>query len=219
MITDCPSFHPPAVSTNGQSLKRKGLKTRQRLMDAALTLLRTCSPVQITAVAIAREAGTASTTFYVYFEDVPSILYAISEAATAEMITEVTATTLFDDPALISSDSVAFVEMFNRIWDRHSAIFLYRNMESDRGNPRFSAMREAAATVVLDRLYRLFRDARPKGSELLAADAYAEAVVIMTAIERLAAVTHTHKHKVLEPARLRAAQARILIRMLEPVPA
>ena len=42
----------------GQSLGRKGLATRQRLMDATEQLLKTLSPVELTAVAIAKEAKT-----------------------------------------------------------------------------------------------------------------------------------------------------------------
>src|SRR3546814_19038276 len=77
---------PAAASKSGQSLKRKGLETRQRLMDAALRLLETCSPLDLTAVAITKEAMAAATTFYFYFDDVPVILFVLSQTAHAEMM-------------------------------------------------------------------------------------------------------------------------------------
>ncbi|MBW6927620.1 TetR family transcriptional regulator, partial [Salmonella enterica subsp. enterica serovar Weltevreden] len=68
------------------ALGRKGRETRQRLVDAAALLLASTSPMDLTAMAIAAEAGTASATFYVYFRDVQDILYALSEAATEDML-------------------------------------------------------------------------------------------------------------------------------------
>src|SRR3546814_2657483 len=87
-------------------------------MDAALRLLETCSPLDLTAVAITKEARAAATTFYFYFDDVPDILFVISQTATAEMMAAIANTDLFNDPKAIAADSVAFIEMFNHVWDQ-----------------------------------------------------------------------------------------------------
>ena len=67
---------PTPIETNqhGQTLGREGLQTRQKLMGAARKLLDVYSPVDLTAVSIAKEAGTSSASFYMYFEDVRDIL-------------------------------------------------------------------------------------------------------------------------------------------------
>ena len=58
------------LNKQGQVLGRKGQETRRNLMAATRRLLCTSSPVDITAVAIAKVAGTSSASFYMYFDDV-----------------------------------------------------------------------------------------------------------------------------------------------------
>ena len=67
---------PTPIETNhhGPTLGREGRQTRQKLMGAARKLLDVYSPVDLTAVSIAKEAGTSSASFYMYFEDVRDIL-------------------------------------------------------------------------------------------------------------------------------------------------
>src|SRR3546814_20325768 len=95
------------------------------------------------------------------------------------MMAAIANTDLFNDPKAIASDSVAFIEMFNHVWDRHSAIFLYRNMEADRGNPRFLSLRAESAKAVLARLYRLFRPSRSGHGSISDQAGYAGSVVIL----------------------------------------
>ena len=57
----------------GQARGKKGQATRARLMNAAERLLAKSSPLDLTAVAIAKAADTSSATFYMYFDDVKDI--------------------------------------------------------------------------------------------------------------------------------------------------
>lgn len=203
----------PGVVSNaeGQLLGRKGRETRQRLMAAARDLLAACSPVDLTAVAVARHAGMASATFYLYFRDVADLLLATGESATIEMVAAFNQSTLFNDRSRIGEDSTDFIEMLRHWWDRHGVILQYRAMEADRGEERFRLQREWWASTVLDRLFLLFREAACARDDV---DAYADALVVFASVERLAAAVQRERGLPIPPERMRAAQARMLVRML-----
>jgi len=207
---------PVDTNKNGQMLGRKGMETRQRVMDAARRLLATYSPIELTALSISREAKTAPATFYVYFDDVQDVLYALC-AETAREITD-----LFDggrllrDPARFHEDALQLVRAFNAVWDRHSDILLYRNLEADRGNPVFDKLRTEAAIPTLDALAERIEHAYPPEARPRRASIYAEAVVFFVALERLAAAVHQYPDDTLRSTDLMEAQARVLTRLLEP---
>ncbi|OYW89044.1 MAG: hypothetical protein B7Z23_12240, partial [Pseudomonadales bacterium 32-61-5] len=102
-------------------------------------LLATRSPFDLTALLITREAKSAPATFYVYFDDVQDLLYAMSADIASEIVDLFENDRLLRDPARYFEDAIGFVRAFNGVWDRHSDILLYRNLEADRGNPRFNA--------------------------------------------------------------------------------
>ncbi|MDE1145159.1 MAG: TetR/AcrR family transcriptional regulator [Azospirillaceae bacterium] len=204
----------PVISNkNGQKLGRKGLETRGRLTDAARRLLAHQSPFDLTVVAIAREAALASATFYLYFDDVQDVLYALSDEAGAEL----RELDLRVRPGHAEEDALAFVETFYELWRRHAVVLSYRNLESDRGNPRFMRLRTATAIPVLNRLCDLIlagavRNGSGKGPSRM--EAYAEGIVIFSAIEQIAAVTLQYPEESLHPVELKRAQARILARTI-----
>jgi AcrR family transcriptional regulator len=55
----------------------RGAKTRSRLMDAAREMLKAALPIELTAIAVSRAAGTVPPSFYVYFADIRDLLLAI----------------------------------------------------------------------------------------------------------------------------------------------
>ncbi|PKP95059.1 MAG: TetR/AcrR family transcriptional regulator [Alphaproteobacteria bacterium HGW-Alphaproteobacteria-16] len=200
------------------ALGRKGRDTRQRLMAAATRLLQETSPMDLTAMAIAAEAGTASATFYVYFRDVQDILYALSEAATEDMLSAFAALDIFRSNATVAEDSDVFLAMLADQWERHSAVLHYRMMEADRGDPRFTRLRGRWAEAVLSRFWELLKRAPHLAPPLDELDAYAESIVLFASIERLAAAIQREPKLSISPQRMRAAQARVLTRMIASAP-
>lgn len=203
-------------SSSPHALGRKGRETRQRLVDAAALLLASTSPMDLTAMAIAAEAGTASATFYVYFRDVQDILYALSEAATEDMLAAFSKLDIFRSNARVAEDSEAFLKMLAEQWERHNAVLYYRMMEADRGDPRFTKLRGRWAEAVLSRFWELLKRAPHLEPPLDETDAYAESIVLFASIERLAAAVHREPRLTISAQRIRAAQARILTRMIAP---
>lgn len=210
---------PTAVPSqlSAQPLGRKGRETRRRLMDAAVRMLVGASPMDLTAMAIAAEAGTASATFYVYFRDVQDILFALSEVATEDMLAAFAALDIFRSNDRIAQDSEIFLTMLAEQWERHGAVLQYRMLEADRGNPRFTRLRDRWAVAVLDRFWALLKRAAPSDQPLDEIDAYAESIVLFASIERLAAAMKRQPLHRISPQRMRAAQARVLTRMMAPV--
>ncbi len=55
------------VNTQGQAMGRKGVQTREKLLDALTVLLESCPLSDLRVVTVAQEARMSSATFYVYF--------------------------------------------------------------------------------------------------------------------------------------------------------
>jgi AcrR family transcriptional regulator len=194
---------------------RKGKETRRQLMDATSKLLAVASPLSISAVAISREASTSPATFYVYFNDVEDILWALCEAVTDETSHLFVSHEFLRDAAKLEADAQAFVRGYCDIWAHHGPLLLYRNMEADRGNRRFNQLVLRVALPILEGLTDRIVEAAPADQPVSRQDANAEAVVFISAIDRIAAALHTWPEDSLMPDVLLRAEARVLVRMLQ----
>jgi len=180
---------PPAVETNqqGQTLGRKGMQTRQNLMSAARRLLDVYSPVELTAVSIAKEAGTSSASFYMYFEDIRDILYALAIDAGADMATLQEIVDQPWVPETVLEHSTRLVERFTAIWQAHRQVLRFRNLEADRGDPRFEALRMNTYVPFIDKVARqIVATCPPDKQRPTLSQAFALASVLHAAMERLA---------------------------------
>ena len=212
-----PSRKPAAKRPGKKSspFGRKGKETRLQLMDATRKLLAVASPLSISAVAISREANTSPATFYVYFNDVEDILWAL-----CDMVSEDTSNLFLNhdylrNPARLEEEALAFVRGYCDIWAHHGPLLLYRNMEADRGNRRFYQLVLRVGLPILEGLTDRIVAAAPADQPISRRDANAEAVVFVGAIDRIAAALHTWPQDSLMPDVLLRAEARVLVRMLQ----
>src|SRR6476660_7714472 len=67
-------------AADGRVPGRRGLATRQRLLDCTADMLRVSTYRDVTVIDIAKEAGTSPATFYQYFADVETAILALAEA-------------------------------------------------------------------------------------------------------------------------------------------
>jgi AcrR family transcriptional regulator len=196
---------------NRAELGRKGKETRLSLMQAARRLLDSTSLLNITAAAISKEAGTSPATFYVYFDNVEDVFWTLCDAITDDT------SDLFTDHAFLRTDSrladdaLTFVRGYSDIWARHGPLMLYRNMEADRGNGRFYQLVTRIGLPILEGLLERIVEREPS---IRRADANAEAVVFIAAIDRVASSLHRWPKDSLMPDVLLRAEARVLTRML-----
>jgi len=196
------------------TLGRKGIETRARLLRATRELLETVSPFNLTVAAIAKAAKTVPGTLYVYFDDVPAVFYELSAEASEDFQAMLESHgDWFTDPARVEDDARSFVAEYNRVWDRHSHVLHYRNMEADRGNERFLVLRMASAAPIINRLTNAIHAARPGQAKV---QARAEAVVLYSAVERIAGTRVSFPSDRPGPpeAELTEAQVRIIARHL-----
>jgi AcrR family transcriptional regulator len=197
-----------------QHLGNKGTETRLRLMKAAQRLLGGRSPLNVTAAAVAKAAGTAGATFYVYFNDVDDIIWALCDSLALET------TQLFADDSVLRQDETLmrdayeFVKSYVKIWARHGPLLLYRNLQSDRGNSRFNQLVLRISLPILKGLTeRIVARSTPE-RPITRGEANAEAVVIYAAMDRIAAALHQYPQESLLPETLLRAEARVLVRIL-----
>lgn len=198
------------LNKQGQTLGRKGLESRARLMDAARRLLETHSPGEVTAVAIAAEAGTSPASFYMYFDDTKDILYALSEVAGAAMAA---IHPIFDEPwydANLEQRATEVINAIVNIWNDHRQVLRFRNMEADRGDPRFEALRMNTYIPFIERFAQRILTINPAGDGRRRADAYAEAAIFHAAMERLSTTEPEVMERNLGQKHINAALARLI---------
>ncbi len=195
-------------------LGRKGQATKRSLMDAASKLLETISPISLTAAAISKVAGTSPATFYVYFDNVEDILWALCSEISNDTSRLFINDRFLRDPDRLDQDALDFVHGYCDIWSKDGMLLLYRNMESDRGNRRFYHLVLKNVLPILQGLTDRIVEASPPGKPISRSDANSEAVVFISAVDRIAAALHLWPDDGLAADTLLRAEARVLVRML-----
>lgn len=177
------------LNKHGQKMGRKGLLTRQRIMEKALQLSKNASHKDVTVADVAFEAGTSTSSFYVYFDDMDDVFFACIQEAAQDMNTITNALSETWDRKNIRSQVACFIDEYMKLWEKHTTELLIRNIEADQGNSRFSQLRFSSVQPILEGLEKKILDCRPKVK-----NAYPLAVVLFTAIERMAAHRYRGLH-------------------------
>ena len=138
--------HPAAAVTehtddtraaDGRVPGRRGLATRQRLLDCTLKLLQDASYRDLKVVDIAREAGTSPGTFYQYFPDVTEAIVALSEDMAAAG--NVSLTTLVREGPWDADHgyetALAIADAFIEFWEAHWPLMRVMELSARRGRP------------------------------------------------------------------------------------
>jgi AcrR family transcriptional regulator len=180
-------------------------------MDATESLLKTHSPVDLTAVAISKEAGISSATFYLYFEDVKNVLLALSQAAAAEMGE---AHRILEEPWDVDEPDFKHaqrvVSAFYKVYDRHRTVLTFCSMEADRGDEQFDAIRLGMLVPFFKQFAERIYESSAKSGGLSRGDAYAEAIVFVAAMERNATSDPKKVQSAIGVKRLQEAMTRLI---------
>jgi AcrR family transcriptional regulator len=206
------------TNKDGQAIGRKGAESRARLLEATSQLLAELpSARKLTASSIARAAGLASQTFYLYFDDVEEVLYSLSATASEDTAGIIAALDAPWDIAAPHNYTARIVEAFYQYWDRHRAILNIRNYMSDRGDEPFAKIRNESAIPILVKLAARIRAGQGE-TNLTERDALARAIIIFSAIERMAAryASNTGHNMMPGGDELKRAEADILALLISP---
>lgn len=172
------------VKTNkvGQAIGRKGRESRQRLLDAARILLTKFPNSQLSVSKIAREAGLASQTFYLYFASADDVLFELCDIASTDSEMVETALSGEWQQDEIKQNSLRFVKAFYQHWSENRSVLNYRNFRSDAGEDRFIELRHRTALPVVEGL----AEKLSVGANDTGRDPMARAVIFYASMERLA---------------------------------
>jgi AcrR family transcriptional regulator len=182
-------------AVDGRVLKKKGVSTRQRILEVLEALLQDTPASDVRVAHIAAAADVAMPTFYSYFESLEDALLALVEQdkfAYAAVLNH-----LQDSwPDAEALDRArAFVTAYYDFWDEHRAVLRLRNIRGDEGDARFVAVRLAFTLPILDALSEKLALAKAMGRLPARVPANAFAGVIIAALERNgSAYIHVTRH-------------------------
>jgi AcrR family transcriptional regulator len=185
---------------NGQAMGRKGSETRQRLMDATVELLERRSLRDVSVSEIATLAGTSSSSFYIYFEDVPAA--ALAAASGIEQYTPEMGRLLEQrwTRADAQRNAVALLDSYVGFASRHHAILRVRNLAADEGDRRFHEARSQGVRRVHNLLEARIAAARNGLDPSAGASAVLALMERIAAIARLPLRRHHSRKSIIEAA-------------------
>jgi AcrR family transcriptional regulator len=141
---------PTLVDQAGRALGPRALQTRQRILDAVVSLLEEKPMRDLRVIDIARRVGSSPATFYQYFKDVEDVvlhLACVAAEQTHEMVD------------LIHGDwsgregherARRLVNLVIDHWKKYAPILRVRNNATDEGDPRFREVRRKALMPMLE---------------------------------------------------------------------
>jgi AcrR family transcriptional regulator len=151
-----PEAGPRAV--DGRVPGRRGLATRQRLLDHVDEMLAAGSYRDLRVVDVARQAGTSPATFYQYFADVEEAVLALAEEV-ARGVQE-TLVPLVEGPRWRGragyDAAMAVVDGYLDFWAAHGGVVRVLDLGQTEGDARFRQIRSRLFTrfneVLADRV-------------------------------------------------------------------
>jgi AcrR family transcriptional regulator len=180
-------MHEEMLATDGRIIGERAIATRQRLLDATLTLLRRDGVLDVKVVDITREAGAAPATFYQYFADLDAAILALAEAAIDD---EAPLVDLLQPAWSTPADAVrarAFVDAYAGYWGEHYAVLVLRNLRADEGDVDFRSVRSRANLLLVRRMADMVKLGQTEGRVATMLDPFAAAAAMMAMLERLLA--------------------------------
>jgi AcrR family transcriptional regulator len=153
------------TSSEGQPLGKRGLRTRQRILDVIADLIEKHGLRGLMLADVARDVGFSPPAFYQYFQDLDEAILALCEEV-SERLPEFPA--LNDGPQIedVSTDrrSRPFVESFLAFWGTNHAVLWSRNVALNEGDARFRAVRDNAFEPMMTGLADTITAAQREGS-------------------------------------------------------
>jgi AcrR family transcriptional regulator len=176
----------PLQNQLGRKIRASGAQTRRRLLEATATLLDTTPLVDLRVAQIVRAVGTSQSTFYIYFEDVPSVVLALVGELTQSPPSLLN---LFGDP-WPAEEAYAlaheFAVIYDEQWRRHGAVYRVRNLIAEEGDDRFIKARRNAVGPLIDAIANRVEERRAAGEFPTELNARSAAGALLAMMERVA---------------------------------
>ncbi len=155
-------------AADGRVPGRRGLATRQRLLDHVAEMLANTPYRDVRVVDVARAAGTSPATFYQYFADVEAAVLALAEEVAGAVQGELVP--LVEGPRWRGragySAALAVVDGYLRFWADHGAVVRVMDLGSNEGDARFRQLRSRLFTRFNEVLADRVTQERPQGDDV-----------------------------------------------------
>lgn len=158
---------PPLRAVDGRVPGRRGLATRQRLVECTIDLLGTTPYRDLKVTDITRAAGTSPATFYQYFVDLETVLLAVAEQAVAEgqQLVELINGREWGGSAGVTS-AEALVDGFLDFYRTHRPTLRVVDLLSTEGDRRFRHLRTLILNGMTKALAAEMAKVQGKGAEV-----------------------------------------------------
>ncbi|MGH9186894.1 MAG: TetR family transcriptional regulator [Acidimicrobiales bacterium] len=198
-------------AADGRMPGRRGLATRQRLLDCTTEMLKTTSYRDVKVIDIAREAGTSPATFYQYFPDVEAAILVLAEQM-AEDGAKLTALVLGSSWKGKAGYAVALglADGFLEFWEEHRAVMRVVDLVTEEGDPRFRQIRVRVLNEVTTALAEVFESFKLDHRHPADADPLATAGVIVSMLAHVAAHRYGFEFWGIRTGNLRDSMARLV---------
>jgi AcrR family transcriptional regulator len=152
----------PLRAVDGRVPGRRGLATRQRLLDCAIDLLGSTPYRDLKITDITRAAGTSPATFYQYFVDLEAVLLAVAEQTAEEgrqLVDLITARPWKGAGGVRSAEEL--VDGFLEFWRTHRPTLRVVDLLSTEGDRRFRHLRVVMLNAMTKALAEEIRRLQP----------------------------------------------------------
>jgi AcrR family transcriptional regulator len=198
------------ATTDGRVPGRRGLATRQRLLECTAELLVATPWRSIKVIDIARQAGTSPATFYQYFENVESAITVLAEEL-VEGVGVLTGLVEGDWSEDVSwSTAVAVVEGFMDYWESNRAVLKVVELTTFEGDLRFQGLRVRALNAVTVALARVIATSGGPCGSPAGEDPMAAAGTLIAMLAQVAGHRYGFEFWGIRTASLIDSQARLL---------
>lgn len=209
--TDESTDAPEARAADGRVPGRRGMATRQRLLECTARMLQTTAYRDMKVVDIAREAGTSPATFYQYFPDVESAVLVLADDLSAEgerFAALIGSTTWRGREGYDAANELA--DAFLRFWEQHRPILKVIDLATFEGDARFRAIRTSFLAATAEALRNAVAEMREVGRHADTVDPAAMSGVLVSMLVNVAAHRRGLEEWGVDVDDLRSAMARII---------
>lgn len=168
----------------------KGLLTRRRLIDATGELLKVTPLRDLRVADIAKAAQTSTSTFYLYFQDVPEVVLAVVSELSQSPPSFMAIVGQPWPEAEAYDRAQHFVEIYFDYWLAHGPLLRVRNLAADEGDERFIQARVDAVTPLLQAMAARIEERKASGGLPADLHAWSTAGALLAMIERIAVVRY-----------------------------
>lgn len=176
-----------ARAVDGRVPGRRGLQTREKLLDATEQLLANASFRELKVVDIAREVGSSPATFYQYFRDVEEAILVLAERMVeqaASLLAPLEEANWTGKAASEAAD--ALVDAFLVFWREHEAVMRVMDLAIVEGDQRFRELRNAMLAPTSKALAGIIRQMKADGRHPDEVQPRAQAGVLVSMLAHVA---------------------------------